>query len=98
MYVGLLHVKSHIREQMSSRRCGEEVWRERCQVQSSSSDHGSKLRGLSQNNPHVASKRDINITKLQLSHPACSDVVRGDAQGASLGGSANAVILNNSKD
>ncbi|GBN14357.1 hypothetical protein AVEN_36723-1 [Araneus ventricosus] len=32
------------------------------QVSSSSSDCGSKLRGPSQNNPRVASKRDFNIT------------------------------------
>ncbi|GBN23231.1 hypothetical protein AVEN_97255-1 [Araneus ventricosus] len=34
------------------------------QVSSSSSDRGSKLRGSSQNSPHIASKRDINITKI----------------------------------
>ncbi|GBN00202.1 hypothetical protein AVEN_99275-1 [Araneus ventricosus] len=33
-------------------------------VSSSSFDRGSKLRGSSQNSPHVASKRDVNITKL----------------------------------
>ncbi|GBM92342.1 hypothetical protein AVEN_116794-1, partial [Araneus ventricosus] len=33
------------------------------QVSSSSSDRGSKLRGPSQNNPYVASKRDANVTK-----------------------------------
>ncbi|GBM12485.1 hypothetical protein AVEN_220875-1 [Araneus ventricosus] len=30
------------------------------------SDRGSKLRGLSQNSPSVASKRDVNIAKLNL--------------------------------
>ncbi|GBO38926.1 hypothetical protein AVEN_240257-1 [Araneus ventricosus] len=40
---------------------GEEV---PAQVSSSSSDRGSKLRGLSQNSSRVASKRDVNITKL----------------------------------
>ncbi|GBN56255.1 hypothetical protein AVEN_213548-1 [Araneus ventricosus] len=34
------------------------------QVSSSSSDRGSKLRGPSQNSPRVASKRDVNKTKL----------------------------------
>ncbi|GBN13983.1 hypothetical protein AVEN_252671-1 [Araneus ventricosus] len=34
------------------------------QVSSSPSDRGSKLQGPSQNSPHVASKRDDNITKL----------------------------------
>ncbi|GBM65392.1 hypothetical protein AVEN_232322-1 [Araneus ventricosus] len=34
------------------------------QMSSSSADLGSKLRGSSQNSPRVASKRDINITKL----------------------------------
>ncbi|GBM85648.1 hypothetical protein AVEN_150176-1 [Araneus ventricosus] len=34
------------------------------QVSFSSSDGGSKLRGLSQNRLLVASKRDVNITKL----------------------------------
>ncbi|GBN17450.1 hypothetical protein AVEN_232543-1 [Araneus ventricosus] len=34
------------------------------QVSSLSSDHGSKLRGPSQNSPRVASKRDVNIAKL----------------------------------
>ncbi|GBN26488.1 hypothetical protein AVEN_61561-1 [Araneus ventricosus] len=34
------------------------------QVSSSSSDHSSKLQGASQNNPFVASKQDVNITKL----------------------------------
>ncbi|GBN00773.1 hypothetical protein AVEN_168991-1 [Araneus ventricosus] len=33
------------------------------QVSSTSSDHGSKLGGPSQNSPRVASKRDFNITK-----------------------------------
>ncbi|GBM65210.1 hypothetical protein AVEN_82384-1 [Araneus ventricosus] len=34
------------------------------QVSSSSSDHGSKLRGPSQNGPLVASKRGVNTNKL----------------------------------
>ncbi|GBO32250.1 hypothetical protein AVEN_273488-1 [Araneus ventricosus] len=34
------------------------------QVSSSSSDRGSKLRGPSQNSPRVASKQDVNITKV----------------------------------
>ncbi|GBN09375.1 hypothetical protein AVEN_89608-1 [Araneus ventricosus] len=41
------------------------------QVSSSSSDNGSKLRGSSQNSLRVASKRDVNITKLNMaSHEA----------------------------
>ncbi|GBL85800.1 hypothetical protein AVEN_63142-1 [Araneus ventricosus] len=43
------------------RKCGDGV---PAQVSSSSSDRGSKLRGQSQNSPRVASKRDVNITKL----------------------------------
>ncbi|GBO42194.1 hypothetical protein AVEN_58601-1, partial [Araneus ventricosus] len=38
---------------------------------SSSSDRGSKLRGPPQNSPRVASKRDVNITKLN-SGGSCS--------------------------
>ncbi|GBM48806.1 hypothetical protein AVEN_18747-1 [Araneus ventricosus] len=34
------------------------------QMSSSSSDRVSKFRGPSQNSPRVASKRDVNITKL----------------------------------
>ncbi|GBL92177.1 hypothetical protein AVEN_91518-1 [Araneus ventricosus] len=52
--------------QTSSRWCGV-AWKfgegVPAQVSSSSSDRGSKLRGSSQNSPHVASKRDVNITK-----------------------------------
>ncbi|GBL80498.1 hypothetical protein AVEN_225204-1 [Araneus ventricosus] len=44
------------------RKLGEEV---PAGVPSPSFDRGSKLRGLSQNSPRVASKRDINIIKLQ---------------------------------
>ncbi|GBM86325.1 hypothetical protein AVEN_17872-1 [Araneus ventricosus] len=36
----------------------------RAQISSSSSDHDSKLRGPSQNCTRVASKWDVNITKL----------------------------------
>ncbi|GBN14227.1 hypothetical protein AVEN_99531-1 [Araneus ventricosus] len=36
------------------------------QVLSSSSDRSSKLRGLSQNSPSIASKCDISISKLSL--------------------------------
>ncbi|GBM06296.1 hypothetical protein AVEN_208981-1 [Araneus ventricosus] len=42
------------------------------QVSSSSSDRGSKLRGPSQNSPRVASKRDVNITKLKDRIGLCS--------------------------
>ncbi|GBO23544.1 hypothetical protein AVEN_214755-1 [Araneus ventricosus] len=33
-------------------------------AQVSSSDHGSKLRGKSQNSPHAVSKRGVNLIKL----------------------------------
>ncbi|GBO14535.1 hypothetical protein AVEN_239491-1 [Araneus ventricosus] len=37
----------------------------RAPVSPSSSDRGSKLRGQSQSGPRVASKRDVNVTKLK---------------------------------
>ncbi|GBO32806.1 hypothetical protein AVEN_213850-1 [Araneus ventricosus] len=36
------------------------------QMSSSLSDRGSKLRGSSQYSPHIASKRDINISETKL--------------------------------
>ncbi|GBN96799.1 hypothetical protein AVEN_123936-1 [Araneus ventricosus] len=48
------------------RKFGKEVG---AQVSSSSSDHGSKLRGPSQNSPRAAAKRDVNITKLTRVRP-----------------------------
>ncbi|GBM36318.1 hypothetical protein AVEN_212877-1 [Araneus ventricosus] len=51
---GLLHVKSYVAQQTSSRWCGAEVWRrDATRVSSSSSERGSKLRGSSQNSPPV---------------------------------------------
>ncbi|GBM79173.1 hypothetical protein AVEN_209507-1 [Araneus ventricosus] len=47
--------------QTSSRWCVMEDWERKL---SSSSDSGSKLRDPSQNSPHVASKRGVNITNL----------------------------------
>ncbi|GBN28263.1 hypothetical protein AVEN_235231-1 [Araneus ventricosus] len=45
--------------------CGAEAWRGGpAQVSSSSSDHSSKLHGLSQKSTHVDSKWDINMPKL----------------------------------
>ncbi|GBM56767.1 hypothetical protein AVEN_127112-1 [Araneus ventricosus] len=44
--------------------CGSLKRRMPTHVSSSSSDHSSKLRSRSQNCPCVASKRDVNITKL----------------------------------
>ncbi|GBL84188.1 hypothetical protein AVEN_118592-1 [Araneus ventricosus] len=38
-------------------------------VSSSSSDRGSKFRGPSRNSPRVASKRDVNATKLSQTKP-----------------------------
>ncbi|GBM93858.1 hypothetical protein AVEN_243179-1 [Araneus ventricosus] len=58
MFVGLFHVRSYAGVQGSSRWCGAKVWREGASSSvSSSSDQGSKLRGLPQNSPRVASKR-----------------------------------------
>ncbi|GBN19525.1 hypothetical protein AVEN_76265-1 [Araneus ventricosus] len=63
--MGPLHAKSYVETKRPpadvGRKFGE--WMP-AQVPSSSSDRGSKLRGLSQNSPRVASKRDVNITKL----------------------------------
>ncbi|GBN21589.1 hypothetical protein AVEN_112388-1 [Araneus ventricosus] len=66
----LLHVKSYV---VAKRppvgvewELGEGV---PAQVLSSSSDRGSKLRGPSQISPRVASKRDVNITKLNQTKP-----------------------------
>ncbi|GBN67211.1 hypothetical protein AVEN_249524-1, partial [Araneus ventricosus] len=65
LYVGLLYFKSYVGGQTFFRWSAVEVWREvPAQVLSSSSDHGSKLRGPSQNSPRVASKRDVNITQM----------------------------------
>ncbi|GBO00002.1 hypothetical protein AVEN_23008-1 [Araneus ventricosus] len=62
---GLLHAKSYV---MAKRPPAGVAWKLRegmsAQVSSSSSGRGSKLRGPSQNNPRVASKRDVDITKL----------------------------------
>ncbi|GBN65780.1 hypothetical protein AVEN_17838-1 [Araneus ventricosus] len=62
---GPLHAKSYVAAKRSpaavARKFGEGV---PAQVSSSSSDRGSNLRGPSQNSPRVASKRDVNITKL----------------------------------
>ncbi|GBM45378.1 hypothetical protein AVEN_270689-1 [Araneus ventricosus] len=59
---GLLHVKSYVVVKRSSsdvvRKFGEDF---PAQVPSSSPDHGSKLRGQSQNSPRVSSKRDTNV-------------------------------------
>ncbi|GBN47105.1 hypothetical protein AVEN_205173-1 [Araneus ventricosus] len=45
-------------------RCGSLERMVPVQVSSSSSDRGLKLRCPSQNSPRVASKRDVNVTKL----------------------------------
>ncbi|GBM28532.1 hypothetical protein AVEN_70130-1 [Araneus ventricosus] len=64
MCVGLLHVKSGVVGQTSSRRCGAEFRREvPAQVLFSSSDSVSWFRGPSQNSPPAASKRDVDVTK-----------------------------------
>ncbi|GBM18612.1 hypothetical protein AVEN_110279-1 [Araneus ventricosus] len=62
---GLLHAESYV---IANRPNVGLAWnlgeRVPSQVSSSSSDRRSKLRGPSQNSPRVASKRDVNITKL----------------------------------
>ncbi|GBM46653.1 hypothetical protein AVEN_274150-1 [Araneus ventricosus] len=60
----LLHVKSYVVGQTSSQWCGVEVRRGGVppQVWSSSSDCGLKFRGLSQNRPSVASKRNRGVS------------------------------------
>ncbi|GBN07393.1 hypothetical protein AVEN_10064-1, partial [Araneus ventricosus] len=62
---GLLHAKSYV---VAKRPPAGVAWKlgegVPAQVPSSSSDRGSKLRGPSQNSPRVASKQDVNITKL----------------------------------
>ncbi|GBN67711.1 hypothetical protein AVEN_134088-1 [Araneus ventricosus] len=62
---GLLHAKSHV---VAKRLPVGVAWKfgegVPAQVSPSSSDCGSKLRGPSQNSPRVASKRDVNIAKL----------------------------------
>ncbi|GBM57799.1 hypothetical protein AVEN_262570-1 [Araneus ventricosus] len=64
---GLFHAKSYVVAKRPpvgvARKFGEEV---PAQTSSSPSDRGSKLRGPSQDSPRVASKRDVNITKLNL--------------------------------
>ncbi|GBM23697.1 hypothetical protein AVEN_257614-1 [Araneus ventricosus] len=63
--MGLLHAKSYI---VAKRPPVGMAWKfgegAPAQVSSSSADRGSKLRGPSQSSPLVASKRDVNITKL----------------------------------
>ncbi|GBM30764.1 hypothetical protein AVEN_30585-1 [Araneus ventricosus] len=60
---GPFHAKSYVVAKRPpigvARKFGEGV---PVQVSSSSSDHGSKLRGSSLNSPRIASKRDINLT------------------------------------
>ncbi|GBN27952.1 hypothetical protein AVEN_179277-1 [Araneus ventricosus] len=64
MYVSLLQVKSYVEAKRPLPgmvlKFGEEV---PARVSSSSSDCGSKLRDPSENNPRVASKRNINVNK-----------------------------------
>ncbi|GBN67224.1 hypothetical protein AVEN_239598-1 [Araneus ventricosus] len=64
--VGLVHV-AFIEGELSSHWCGgvslEGVWVPD-QVSSTSSEHSSKLRGLSQSSPRGASNRDVSLTKL----------------------------------
>ncbi|GBN08657.1 hypothetical protein AVEN_257547-1 [Araneus ventricosus] len=69
MKIHLLHVKSYVVAKCPpvgvAWKFGEGV---PAQKSSSSSDCGSKLRGPSQNSPRVASKRDVNITKLNCAY------------------------------
>ncbi|GBM47447.1 hypothetical protein AVEN_7701-1 [Araneus ventricosus] len=64
MYMDMLHSKWYAGAQFSSRLWGCGSLETSVPVQVSSSDRGSKLRGPSQNGPSVASKRVVNITKL----------------------------------
>ncbi|GBO33083.1 hypothetical protein AVEN_201191-1 [Araneus ventricosus] len=64
VHAGLADIKSDVVGQMPFRWC-------RVDARSSSSDRGSKLRGQSQNDTRVASRRDFTITKLiNLQMPA----------------------------
>ncbi|GBN99745.1 hypothetical protein AVEN_45548-1 [Araneus ventricosus] len=74
---GLLRAKSYVAAKRPPvgvvRNFGEGV---PAQVSSSSSDRGSKLRGSSQNSPRVASKRHVNITKLNFTYSSlCNESV-----------------------
>ncbi|GBM18827.1 hypothetical protein AVEN_203104-1 [Araneus ventricosus] len=66
MYLGLFLAKSNVAGQKSSRWCRAEVRRGGvpAQVSSSSSGYCSKLRCPSPNSPRVASKWDVDVTKL----------------------------------
>ncbi|GBO01092.1 hypothetical protein AVEN_193686-1 [Araneus ventricosus] len=61
VYGVLLHTKSYVVGQTSSRWCGSLEREVPSKMSPSSSDLGSKLRGPSQNS---SSKQDFNITKL----------------------------------
>ncbi|GBM05952.1 hypothetical protein AVEN_80548-1 [Araneus ventricosus] len=61
---------------MSSCWCSAELWKGvPTQASSSSSDRGFQLQGPSQNIPHVASKRDVNVTKLILAIFATTNII-----------------------
>ncbi|GBM48738.1 hypothetical protein AVEN_193435-1 [Araneus ventricosus] len=68
---GLLHVKSYVVAKRPPadvvRKFGEGM---SAQVLPSPSGRGSNLRSRSQNSPRVASKRDVNITKLNWIYSA----------------------------
>ncbi|GBL94707.1 hypothetical protein AVEN_84012-1 [Araneus ventricosus] len=72
----MLHAKLYVAAKRSlvgeAWKVGEGVT---AQVSSSSSDHGSKFRGPSQNSPRVDSKWDGNITKLNPEIHFSADLV-----------------------
>ncbi|GBN43284.1 hypothetical protein AVEN_167533-1 [Araneus ventricosus] len=79
---GLLHIKSY---EVAKRPPAGEAWKPGegvpDQVSSSTSDRGSKLRGPSLNSPRVASKRDVNITKLNHPHSFNTYEITGENGG-----------------
>ncbi|GBL75868.1 hypothetical protein AVEN_234216-1 [Araneus ventricosus] len=76
--MGLLQVKSYA---VAKRPPVGVAWKfkERvpARVSSLSSDRGSKLRGLSQKSPRVASKQDANITKLERENTRIQRLING---------------------
>ncbi|GBN95257.1 hypothetical protein AVEN_119500-1 [Araneus ventricosus] len=66
VFGGLLHIKSYVVGQTSSCWCVVEVWREGCQFSCRPRHLAAVLKLLdpSQNSSRVASKSDVNITKI----------------------------------
>ncbi|GBM67829.1 hypothetical protein AVEN_158129-1 [Araneus ventricosus] len=69
----VVRIKSDTVGQMSSRRCDAEVWREGCQLGCRNS-HLTAVQNYEvrpKYSPRVASKRDLNITKLRYYSRRC---------------------------